>query len=136
MIYDSIEYLGYYRFISPTLASVEEAIADGGVADHIYTRKEGGATVTPFDGTMVFHNEQLCLHWVKEGEEVIAVGYSEQAVGSARADESTHKVEGAQVATVITLKADDFVILMPKEPYRLALPGTSEDYRSESIRFV
>ncbi len=136
MIYDSLEALPLYRSLSDSILCIERMV-DGGLQWHPAIDRQSGVVVPrSYDGQLVAHHEQLCLHWVKRGREVIAVGYSEQAKAALPAADGTIVLEGAQVATVVTLEAGEFVLLMPGEPYALGLSGSSEDTESESLRFV
>ena len=136
MIYDSLEALPFYRPLSDSIVFIERMV-DGAMESHPAIERQGGAVVPrSYDGRLVAHHEQLCFHWVKTGREVIAVGYSEQAKAALPAADGTIALEGAQVATVVTLEAGEFVLLMPGEPYALGLSGSSESTESESLRFV
>jgi len=136
MIYDSLEALGFYAKIIESLRHIEGMIGGREDASSSPERYDGEQEAAAFDGTLRAHKEQLCLHWVKKGREVVAVGYSEQTKGVPAGDDGTMVLEGAQVATVLTLEEGEFALFMPGEPYALRLGGSSGQLESESVRFV
>ncbi len=135
MIYDSLDALASYASIIEAAAQIERLIAGEVDALPLMDRFDESGVSRPFDGTLRSHKEQLCLHWVKAGREVIAVGYPEQTTGLPACDDGSIVVEGAQVTTVLTLREGEFVLFMPGEPYALRLAGSSEHVESESVRF-
>ncbi len=136
MIYDSLDALGFYAKIIESLRNIEGMIGGREGVSPASERYDGAGEGEPFAGTLRAHKEQLCLHWVKKGREVVAVGYSEQTKGVPPGDDGTMVLEGAQVATVLTLEEGEFALFMPGEPYALRLGGSSGQLESESVRFV
>ena len=136
MIYDSLDALASYASIIGPAVQIERLIAGEVASLPLAERIDESGEARPFDGTLRAHKERHCLHWVSQGRDVIAVGYREQTKGLPVCDEGTIVVEGAQVATVLTLREGEFVLFMPGEPYALRLAGSSGHVGGESIRFV
>lgn len=136
MIYDSLDALASYASIIEAAERIERVLAGQDDALAAMERIEERNAPRRFDGTLRSHKEQFLLHRVKKGREVVAVGYREQTKGVGASSDGTIVLEGAQVATVVTLQEGEFILFMPGEPYALALSGSSEYIESESVRFI
>ena len=136
MIYDSVENLARYRFLSDHIRAIEEHIERGIPLPPACRVQRGGGTPTVYDGQLTAHSEAHLFHRIIEGREVIAIGYSEQERAEQADGAQTVVIEGAQVASVVTLEAGHFILLMPGEPYALSLLGSSSGHEGESIWFV
>jgi len=98
-------------------------------------RRPGDGQSQSFTGSLVAQRQRMLLHYVQEGSEVIAVGYSEEAKARSGNGGEEILLTESQATTVITLTSGMFVLLMPGEPYGLALSGSSEGFVSESLLF-
>ncbi|MFA5447254.1 MAG: YhcH/YjgK/YiaL family protein [Sphaerochaeta sp.] len=135
MIYDRVQEIGRYESLSPLVSAIQAYLLGERNLPEGVIRRPGDGQSQSFTGSLVAQRQRMLLHYVQEGSEVIAVGYSEEAKARSGNGGEEILLTESQATTVITLTSGMFVLLMPGEPYGLALSGSSEGFVSESLLF-